>query len=342
MSYRVLIIQTAYLGDVVLSLPLIDELHANLTDFQLDYLAIPSVANILENYPGIDHLILYDKRNSEKSLRSFIKKAKFLKARHYDLVFLPHRSWRSAILAKWSRIPVRIGFNRSWASFLYTHVIRYDNNLHEVNRNLSLLQPLGILLKKKTGLHLSITSEDVQRVNAIWRGSGLEEGRTCVAIAPGSVWATKRWLPDRFSQLIWELANEGIQVALIGGSEEEPLGKDLEKSASKYVANFIGKLTPRESAEVIRRCDVLVSNDSAPVHLASAVGTKVVEIFGATIPQFGFTPFGVEHRILEKELSCRPCGSHGGDTCPMGTFACMKSISVVEVYRAVKELLNDR
>ncbi len=340
MTYRVLIIQTAYLGDVVLSLPLVDELRANLTEFSLDYLAIPSVMNILENYPGIDRVITYDKHKSEKGFRAFFRKAHFLKNQHYDLVLLPHRSYRSASLAKWAGIPVRIGFNRSWASFLYTHVIPYEENLHEVNRNLSLLQPLGILLKKKAGLHLAISPEDVKRVDAIWQNSNFEKDRACVAIAPGSVWATKRWLPDRFAQLIWELIAEGVQVALIGGPDDEPLGRELETSASKNIANFIGKLTPRESAEAIRRCDVLVSNDSAPVHLASAVGTKVVEIFGPTIPGFGFTPFGVSHKLVEKELNCRPCGDHGANKCPLGTFGCMKSISVDEVYRAVKELLN--
>jgi len=340
MNYRILIIQTAYLGDVVLSLPLVDELWTNLAEFELDYLAIPSVMNVLENYPGIDHVIPYDKRESEKGFRAFIRKARFLRDQHYDLALLPHRSWRSASLAKWAAIPVRIGFSRSWASFLYTHVIPYEENLHEVNRNLSLLHPLGILLKKKTGLHLAIAPEDIKRVDAIWQDSHFEKDRPCVAIAPGSVWATKRWLPDRFAQLIRELTDEGIQVALIGGRADEPLGRELEKSASKNIANFIGKLTPRESAEAIRRCEVLVSNDSAPVHLASAVGTKVVEIFGPTIPEFGFTPFGVPYRLVEKELNCRPCGDHGGNKCPLSTFECMKSISVAEVYHSVKELLN--
>jgi len=340
MKYHVLIIQTAYLGDVVLSLPLIDELRANLTEFELDYLAIPSVMNILENYPGIDHVIPYDKRKSERGFQAFIRKARFLKDQHYDLILLPHRSWRSAILAKWAGAPVRIGFNKSWASFLYTHVIPYEENLHEVNRNLSLLKPLGILLKKKTGLHLAISPEDSERVDAFWQDSNLKKDSPCVAIAPGSVWATKRWLPDRFAQLIRELTDEGIQVALIGGPADEQLGRELETSAQKNIANFIGKLTPRESAEAIRRCGVLVSNDSAPVHLASAVGTKVVEIFGPTVSKFGFTPFGVSHRLVEKELDCRPCGDHGANKCPLGTFDCMKSISVTEVYRAVKELLN--
>ncbi|NOY78247.1 MAG: lipopolysaccharide heptosyltransferase II [Calditrichaeota bacterium] len=341
MTYRVLIIQTAYLGDVVLSLPLVDELRRNLTEFELDYLAIPSVMNVLENYPGISRVIPYDKRDTERGFQAFVQKVRFLKDQQYDLALLPHRSWRSASLAKWAAIPVRIGFNRSWASFLYTHVIPYDETVHEVNRNLSLLQPLGVLPKKKTGLQLAIAPEDIERVDAIWQESRLEQGRPCVALAPGSVWATKRWLPDRFAQLIRELTAEGIQVVLIGGPADAPLGRELEKSASKNIANFIGKLTPRESAEAIRRCAVLVSNDSAPVHLASAVGTKVVEIFGPTIPEFGFTPFGVSHRILEKKLDCRPCGDHGGNKCPLNTFACMKSISVAEVYHAVKELLDE-
>ncbi|HDK35543.1 MAG TPA: glycosyltransferase family 9 protein, partial [Bacteroidetes bacterium] len=284
MNYRVLIIQTAFLGDVILSLPVVDELRANLTDFQLDYLAIPAVANVLENFPGIDRIISYDKRKSEKSLKAFLKKVQFLKAQKYDLVLLPHRSWRSAILAKWAKIPVRIGFNKSWASFLYTHVIPYGEDVHEVNRNLSLLQPLGIVLNKKSGLHLQINSEDDTRVDAIWQAFHLNSGQPCVAIAPGSVWVTKRWFPDRFARLIRELTAKGIQVVLIGGPADLEVGRELQEAVPDRVVNLIGKLSPRESAEAIRRCDVLVANDSAPVHLASAVGTKVVDIYGPTIP----------------------------------------------------------
>ncbi len=342
MSYRVLIIQTAFLGDVVLTLPLVDELRKNLyASAEIHFLAIPSVANVLKNYPGLDRVILYDKRKSERSFRAFLKKVALLRKEKYDLVLLPHRSWRSAILAKWAKIPVRIGFDKSWASFLYTHVVAYQKNEHEINRNLALLQPMGILVPKESGLQLEISEEDRKKVDSLWDSAGLKEIASCVAVAPGSVWFTKRWLPDRFAQLIRELLKQNVQIAVVGGSEDADLGRFLEEVAPGKVANFVGKLTPRQSAEAIRRCTVLVSNDSAPVHLASAVGTPVVEIFGPTLPSFGFTPFGVPHRIVEnKSLACRPCGEHGGNRCPLGTFDCMKSISVFEVLRAVEELLN--
>lgn len=342
MNYRVLIIQTAFLGDVILTLPLVDELRKNLyASAEIHFLAIPSVANVLENYPGLDRVILYDKRKSERSFGAFLKKTALLRKEKYDLALLPHRSWRSAILAKWAKIPVRIGFDKSWASFLYTHVVPYAKNEHEVNRNLALLQPMGILVPKESGLRLEISPEDRKKVDALWQSAGLQETTPCVAVAPGSVWFTKRWLPDRFAQLIRELLKQKIQVAIIGGPEDAELGQFLEEVAPGKVANFVGKLSPRQSAEAIRRCAVLISNDSAPVHLASAVGTPVVEIYGPTLPSFGFTPFGVPHRIVEnKNLSCRPCGDHGGNRCPLGTFDCMKSISVFEVLRAVEDLLN--
>ncbi len=342
MSYRVLIIQTAYLGDVILTLPLVDELRKNLyASAEIHFLAIPAVANVLENYPGLDKVILYDKRKKERSLRAFFKKVLWLRKTKYDLVLLPHRSWRSALLARWAHIPVRIGFDKSWAAFLYTQIVSYEKKEHEVNRNLRLLQPLGILVPKESGLHLQIDESDRQTVETLWRSSGLKKEAACVAVAPGSVWFTKRWLPDRFAQLVRELLKEGVQIVVVGGPEDADLGRLLQEVAPSRVANFVGKLTPRQSAEAIRRCDVLVANDSAPVHLASAVGTRVVEIFGPTLPSFGFTPFGVPHRLVEnKTLACRPCGEHGGSRCPLGTFDCMKSISVVEVLRATEELLN--
>ncbi len=342
MSYRVLIIQTAFLGDVILTLPLVDELRKNLyASAEIHFLAIPSVVNVLENYPGMDRVIPYDKRKGERSVRAFLKKVALLRKENYDLALLPHRSLRSAVLAKWAKIPVRVGFDKSWASFLYTQVVPYQKNEHEVNRNLSLLQPLGILVPKESGLHLEIDAGDRKRVTELWTSSGLTEDRPCVAVAPGSVWKTKRWLPDRFAQLIRELLKQNCQVVIVGGPDDSDLGAYLEDVAPGQVANFVGKLTPRQSAEALRRCQVLVSNDSAPVHMASAVGTPVVEIFGPTLPSFGFTPFGIPHRIVENaSLACRPCGEHGGARCPLGTLECMKSISVSEVLRAVEELLD--
>jgi heptosyltransferase-2 len=180
---------------------------------------------------------------------------------------------------------------------------------------------------------------DQKRVDEFLLGRA---SRDLVAIAPGSVWATKRWPLDHFRSLVDELIARGCRVVVIGGGEDAELCERLTKRfPSDKVDDACGRLTPLQSAEMLRRCRVLVTNDSAPMHLAAAFGTPCVAIFGPTVPEFGFAPFGPQHIIIErKALWCRPCTPHGGARCPTGTHECMTGISVNEVSQAVFRLLE--
>ena len=337
---KILIVQTAYPGDVILTTPMVQVLKEKLRQVEISFLAIPRTVELLENNPFVDHIICYDKHGRGKWPWSLWWFSKRLKKMDFDLALLPHRSWRSALLTFFARIPLRVGFDRSPAAILYTQRIPYLTQRHEVERNLALLSVLGISAAKPVPPQIFPTEEDKAQVDQFFQQHQLGDVKGAVALAPGSVWPTKRWFSDRFAALAKQLAENGHPIVLIGGPGDQEIGKEIETECKGQVINLIGYLNLRQSAETIRRCRALVSNDSAPAHLGAAVGTPVVAIFGPTVPAFGFYPYGEGHRVIERTLPCRPCSSHGGKKCPTQTFECMTEITVDEVYQAVQDVLG--
>jgi heptosyltransferase-2 len=332
---RYLIIQTAFPGDVILTLPMIQVLKRALPEVQIDLVVVPGSAPLLENHPAISNVIVFDKRGRDSGLGGVLNLAGRLRNSHYAAALIPHRSLRSAILAWLARIPVRVAFDKSAGRMLMSSSVPYETGSPEWKRNISLLAPIGITNSRVELPNLYPGSLSVTKIDSAL--SGVPRGRTLVAIAPCSVWNTKRWLPERFAALSKDLAGSGVEVALIGGKEDVALAEEIRLgSGSDLVKSYAGKLTFLESAELIRRCSAIVCNDSAPMHIAVAMRTPVIAIYGATIPGFGFAPYGDRDQILETNgLSCRPCAIHGGPVCPIGTFECMKKISVEDVRAAV-------
>ena len=338
---RILVVQTAFIGDVILTLPLVQVLKDFMPAAEIDLVAVPRAMEVCRNHPAIHELIPYDKRGAERGWNGLRSKAKELRHGKYDLAFIPHRSLRSAFLAVAARIPLRVGFRRSAGKWLFTRRIPYDGDAHEITRNLSLLEGIGV---HDLGTVLpTVYPGEAERheVDDLLSREELAGAGTLVAIAPGTIWNTKRWLKERFAELAQSLARENIGVILIGGPEDAPLGDEIKNQAShSLVQNLAGKLSLLGSAECIRRCKVLVSNDSAPMHMAVAVRTPVVAIFGATVPAFGFAPIGENDTVVEtRGLRCRPCSIHGGEKCPIGTFECMMNISVERVLQRVQDRL---
>jgi heptosyltransferase-2 len=338
---RHLIIQTAFIGDAVLTLPLVQVLKKVDVDASVDVLVIPRTAELFSTHPAVDRVLVFDKRGMDSGLAGLRRLVHLIAQRKYDIALIPHRSMRSALLAWSGRIPSRFGFDRSAGWLLMTQTIRYEPSLHEVERNLSLLRPLGIHWAEKELPSLFPTAADVQKVDQFLESSGLTKASALIGIAPGSVWKTKRWPRERFTEVVRNIVNDGLSAVLIGGKEDEQLCQEIKFGiVSNRVAISAGRLSVLQSAELIRRCRVLVSNDSAPMHLAVAMRTPVLAIFGATIPEFGFAPYGNHSVILEtKGLSCRPCSVHGSQRCPIKTFDCMVNISTEVVFNRVREMV---
>jgi heptosyltransferase-2 len=338
---RYLVIQTAFIGDAVLTLPLAQVLKKVDVEASVDVLVIPRTSELFSNHPAINQVLVFDKRGKDSGLAGLRRFAHFIAGTKYDVALVPHRSIRSALLPWLGRIPSRIGFDRSAGWFLMTQTVRYDPSMHEVKRNLSLLQALGIQWPGKELPNLFPTSADVQKVDAFLEGSGLSKSSPFIGIAPGSAWQTKRWLKERFAEIAKSLALEGFSPVLIGGKEDEQLCQEIKAgTASNRVAISAGYLSVIQSAELIRRCRVLVSNDSAPMHLGVAMRTPVLAIFGSTVQGFGFAPYGNHSVVVEtNDLPCRPCSVHGSQRCPVKTFDCMVNISASAVFNKVREMV---
>ncbi|MCI0706139.1 MAG: lipopolysaccharide heptosyltransferase II [Ignavibacteriae bacterium] len=334
---RILIVQTAFLGDVVLTLPLAQVLKEYFTSSKIDMLVVPRSADLIRTHSVLNEALVFDKYGADRGVRGFMRLVRRLKERQYGLAVVPHRSMRSALLTFLAGIPLRIGFDKSTGRILFNKTVRYRKDLHEVERNILLLKAIGIEHSARVLPRLYPSESDRMKVNAILDDLELPNTRNLIAVAPGTVWNTKRWLKERYAGLAGLLANEQFDVVLVGGKEDEGLCEDIRNmNTSSRIYNAAGKLSTLQSAELIRRCQLLVCNDSAPMHFAAAVGTPVVSIFGATVPEFGFAPYGKNDIIVEtRGLKCRPCSKHGGDECPIKTFECMKNITEEIVFQKV-------
>ncbi len=350
---KVLLLHTAFIGDIILALPLVQSLRRAAPEAEITFLAVPSAAGALENHPDIARILRYDKRGADRGPAGLARVIRTVRAGRFDLALVPHRSLRSALIPFLAGIPRRIGFDASAGRWLLSDRVPYRPGAHETERNIDLLRPLGLA---PPGLDPSGTqwgpgpeAPVLPRVypNALdesvvleWmKEAGLAGNVRPIAVAPGSIWNTKRWPADRYAALCRSLREKGEPVVLLGGAGDAALCASIAGIAG--CLNVAGQLSLLQSAALLRRCRLLVTNDTAPQHLAVAVGTPVVAIFGPTVTGFGFAPIGPHDAVVETpDLACRPCAIHGGDRCPIGTFECMKLVSVERVLAAADRIIE--
>jgi heptosyltransferase-2 len=334
---KVLIIQTAFLGDLILTLPIIQTIKKNRNDSIIDVLCIPYTCSILDNNPYVNEVIVFDK-HSKRKVSDICALAGNLKLRKYDYAILPHRSFRSAVIAMLSRIENRIAFKKPFFDWLYTETVNYNSEIHEIDRNLSLLNPFGFKTHDRVP-ELFPSDEDILKVDNLLNTINCDK---MICVAPGSKWETKKWGKENYSSLCKELLINGYDVVTIGSKDDV---KECEyiKTHNERVINLCGLLTINETAAVIRKSALLVSNDSAPVHIASAAATPVIDIYGPTNPEIGFYPISDKSICLQnKKLDCRPCSIHGGKVCPTGTLECMTGITPEIVFGKVTDIFNEQ
>ncbi|MBI5554344.1 MAG: lipopolysaccharide heptosyltransferase II [Elusimicrobia bacterium] len=338
---RILIIQTAFLGDVVLTIPLVMAVKKAFPDSYLSVMVTPAVKEILENNPAIDEIIVFDKKGKDRSWPAFWKLAAKIKAHNFNVALLPHRSFKSVWLCFLARIPKRIGFNISAGSFLLTAQVPYgkSKNIHEIDRNLDLLKPLGVK-DEKSAIFLDPGPEAVNYALEFCNDYEIKAGDLVIGINPGSVWPTKRYATEKYAALADRLI-QGLKatVIIIGSPADVPVADKMAREMRETAINLAGRTTISQITAVMKRFNLLVSNDSGAMHIAVALGVPVVAIFGPTTQDFGFFPYSTKDLVVEKDLPCRPCGKHGGMRCPKNNFLCLKLITVSDVFDAVKRRL---
>ncbi len=321
---KFLIIQTAFPGDVILATPLIEKLHHFFPESKIDFLLRKGNEPLLENHPKLNEIIVWDKRKNKFShLISILLK---IRKNKYGLVINLQRFASSGILTAFSGANNKIGFDKNPFSFLFTKKIRHEigNGKHETERNLLLIEHFT----DKTFFppRLYPAEKDFQAVAELKKSK-------YICIAPASVWFTKQFPKHKWVELINKIPGD-YSIYMAGGKNDAGLAEEIIKdSINKKVFNLCGKLSFLQTAALMKDAGMNFVNDSAPLHIASAMNAPVTAIFCSTIPAFGFRPLSEKSVIIETKeiLSCRPCGLHGKNACPEGHFKCAEKISVNDI-----------
>ncbi len=312
---KFLVIQTAFIGDVILATGVLEKLHQSFPASEIDILVKKGNEQLFPGHPFLKKVLTFDKK--KKKRKELFRLIRTVRKEKYDWVINLHRFTSSGMIAGLSRAKRRSGFTKNPMSRLFTH--RYEHHIsvegtaHEIERNHALIREWT---DETPGLpRLYPSHSDTESI---------PKGSRYVCVAPASVWFTKQYPKEGWISLIDRLPKDK-EVHLIGGPGDEQLCAAIQlKSRHPKVRNRAGELTLLQSAALIAGADMNYVNDSAPLHLASAMNAPITAIFCSTVPAFGFGPLSTRQTIVEtsEALACRPCGLHGKKECPEGHFKC--------------------
>ena len=327
------IVQTAFIGDVILATPLFEAARKSRPDNRIIAVVREGCQNIIQNNPNVDELIVWDKRGKDRGLEGLLRIVTKLREFKIETALVPHRSIRSALAVYFSGAKKRIGFAKGGGAFLHTDRVPYQQGIHEVERNLMLAEEAGW---ESSGFVPRIfpDTNDAEIVDNLLK----DIDRFCV-LAPGSVWATKIWPTESYVEVGSALSSHDMRIIISGGSPDKNICRAVAEKIPGAV-NTCGELTLRQSAELYRRSQFVLTGDTAPQHIAAAVGARVFSIFGPTVRDFGFWPYTERGVVIEENSDCRPCGIHGHKTCPLGTHECMKNITPQKVIKIISETMD--
>jgi heptosyltransferase II len=324
--HKILIIQTAFIGDVILATAVAEKLHEYYPKAQISFLARKGNESLLSNHPFIHTVLVWNKK--EGKLKNLLRLIMRVRKEHYSLIINLHRFVSSGLIAAFGNAQQTIGFDKNPLSFLFSKRIKHiiGNGTHETERNQLLIEQLTDANAAMPKLYP--TSKDEEKVLAL-------KNTKYVCIAPSSVWFTKQFPKEKWIELIKNLP-ASYSIYLLGAANDtEVCNQIIEKISDKKIINLCGKLSFLESASLMKNAVMNFVNDSAPLHIASAVNAPVTAIFCSTIPAFGFGPLSNNQHILQtsENLDCRPCGLHGFNHCPKSHFKCAFGIDTTNLLR---------
>lgn len=322
MPKKILIIQTASIGDVILSTALAETLHKAFPDAEISYLVRKGYDSLFHNHPFIRNVFVWDKKRMKYCiLLSLIGQVRRMK---FDVVVNVQRFASSGLITALSGAPVKSGFVKNPLSFLFTiksehRIDIHDNPEHEIVRNHRLIADLVPGKPLKPRLYPSDADFETAKHWARKR---------FITISPASLWFTKQYPQDKWVDFINNISDD-IEVILLGSAADSELCARISgKSNHENIIILTGIFTLLQSAALMKYALMNYTNDSAPMHLASAMNAPVAAVYCSTVPAFGFGPLSDESHIIEttEELPCRPCGLHGYKSCPLGHFNCALNI----------------
>ena len=331
---KILIIQTAFIGDVVLATGLIEKLHQHYPHAQIDFLVRKGNEELLLNHPFLNELLIWEKK--ENKLYNLWKVLRKIRRKRYDAVINVQRFAATGLLTAFSKAKHTVGFDKNPLSFLFSQKIKHsvsrgEASIHEIERNHLLIASITDSIPAKPALYPSEKDrESVQSFKKI----------PYIVIAPASVWFTKQYPVDKWVSFINQVPFS-IPIYLVGAPDNKVLCDEIRKRTSNpFVQNLCGKNSFLQSASLQKDAIMNYVNDSAPLHFASAVNAPVTAIYCSTLPSFGFGPLSDTRFIVElkEPLACRPCGIHGQKSCPEGHFFCAKKIQDEQLLKTLIQI----
>ena len=332
------LIQTSFLGDAVLTLPLIARILEQ--GHRLKIIAAPRNRALFERaqkegfgqYSHLLDVVVWDKKEfrSPWALRAFAKNLKkdFLPER----VFCVHRSFSTSLLAYFSDARERVGFASGSSNLLYTHCAsrEWESSRHEIEKNLDLLRVFEIVEGWSSGTAPSLLGKK-------------QTQKDVIAFSLNSPWGTKIWDLNEALKLMKQLVKNGKELWVLGDKTFVQSADFLEKEVnSRLFKNYVARTSIDEWVDLISKAEVLISGDSAAVHVANDLNVPTIALFGPTIPDFGFAPWRLHSKAMGVAIACRPCDIHGPRECPYGHHRCMKDLKTEWVEGAIREILGTK
>jgi len=336
MSKRILIINVNWLGDVLFSTPFIRAIRRKYPKAHIACMIVPRVKAMIELNPDLDEIIIYDEEKTHKNIFGKIKLIKFLRSRKFDTAFILHRSFTRALIAYLSGIKTRVGYNTKKRAFLLTHgVNELSGIVHKVDYLLNIARDFNIdTVDKDYGFF--INNKNRRAVNKVLSKEGITEDDKLIVINPGGNWDPKRWPKEYFAYLVDLLVKHlDVKVVISGAAKDKTLAKDILRLMKQKASSICGKLSIKELGALMEKADLVISNDSGPMHVAVSVKTPVIALFGPTAPEIT-GPYGSgNYSVLLRGVGCEvPCYD---ESCK--TNRCMQAITPYEVFTKAQEML---
>ncbi|MEJ6951186.1 lipopolysaccharide heptosyltransferase II [Natronospora cellulosivora (SeqCode)] len=321
---RILIIDLLYLGDLMFATPFIKELRKNFPEARIDIIVNKTFHDIMDDNPYLDNVYAYNKNFSLKESISF---SRGLSKNHYDFALNIHGNWRTALILKLVNPQYSVGYGGRGRGIFLDRVVSQAKNTHMVEAYLNILREIRLEVEKSNP-QLEVSDKARASIRKKLNDWGSHSSNSLIALNTGGTWPTKRWKLKAFAELADILNNDYGKVIFIGSKADSKRVAEIIDMMESEPLLACGKTSLKELAALVEYCDLVISNDSGPVHVAAAVGTPTITIFGPSNDQ-KYRPLGDKHRILKNDdISCRPCGEH---QCPLNHHKCMEEIEVSQV-----------
>jgi heptosyltransferase II len=335
---KILLVQTSFLGDTILSTPVIAGIKTLHPDAELWMLTTPLASELVRRDPLLRGVLVFDKRGAHSGLTGLLRLARELRSMRFDKVYSLHRSYRTSLLLFASRIPSRVGFSDAGLGLLYTERRTRDMGRHDVERNMTILQ--GELASEPEKMKMRLFAPPASELSPKVKDA-LPPPGTYAVLLPGSAWRTKMWHWEGYRGITRFLLDRRVGVVLLGSNSDRQVSAKVAEQLD--VVDLTGRTSIAETMHIVKNARLVVCNDSMALHMASAFHVPTAVFFCATSPRYGYGPWQNRAVVVEAEnLSCKPCRPHGSVKCPNGTEACLRSPEINEVTGCIGRLLEER